>query len=94
MPPTLEQCPADLTGDWQFPHLIVPVNKAFPNKAYGTQYNGTSNSQVSSIFNFDIPAEYANKQCTLEFLFPTQEQLETSGESLACEWASHQANEL
>ncbi|KAK3719554.1 hypothetical protein LTR37_004412 [Vermiconidia calcicola] len=33
---------------------------------------------LSSQFNFDIPASYAGKSCTLEFMFPTQDQLETS----------------
>lgn len=71
-------CSADLNGDYQYPHLIVPVSSASPNTAYGTQYNGTVNSTVSTIFNFDIPASYAGKTCSLVFLFPEQSQLETS----------------
>ena len=62
----------------QFPHLIVPINSADANKAYGTCYNGTASGSISSIFNFDIPTSYAGKTCSLEFLFPTQDQLETS----------------
>ena len=62
----------------QFPHLIVPINSTAPNKAYGTGYNSTASGTVSSIFNFDIPQSYAGKTCSLEFLFPTQDQLETS----------------
>ena len=63
----------------EFPHLIIPVNAADAEKAYGTQYNGTAYGATSSIFNFDIPESYAGKQCTLKFLFPEQSQLETSG---------------
>ena len=72
-------CPAQLTGDWQFPHLIIPLDASHPNMPHKTQYNSTVGGQWSTIFNFDIPMSYAGKQCTLEFLFPTQDQLETSG---------------
>jgi len=61
--------------------LIVPVSSSSPNAAYGTSYNGTINSTVSSIFNFDIPASYAGKTCSLVFLFPELSQLETSSYS-------------
>jgi len=71
-------CPTDLSGSYQFPHLIVPVNSSSPNTAYGTQYFGTITPDVSSIFNFDIPSNYAGLQCSLIFLFPEQSQLQTS----------------
>ncbi|KAF1824169.1 glycoside hydrolase family 17 protein [Dissoconium aciculare CBS 342.82] len=50
-------------------------------KAYGTSYNGTISPTVSSIFNFDIPASYAGKTCSLVFLFPEISHLETSSYS-------------
>ncbi|KAK6607204.1 gpi anchored cell wall [Botrytis cinerea] len=61
-----------------FPNLIVPVSSASPDKSYGTSYDGVVNSTVSSLFNFDIPSSYASKTCSLVFLFPTQDMLETS----------------
>jgi glucan endo-1,3-beta-D-glucosidase len=61
--------------------LIVPVDSANPSKAYGTSYNGTISPTVSSIFNFDIPASYAGKTCSLVFLFPEISHLETSSYS-------------
>ncbi|KAH6675087.1 ubiquitin 3 binding protein But2 C-terminal domain-containing protein [Halenospora varia] len=70
-------CPADLSGNYQYPHLIAPVDSSNKDKAYGTSYNGTITSTVSSIFNFDIPTSYAGT-CFLVFLFPTQDKLETS----------------
>ncbi|KAG9229274.1 GPI anchored cell wall protein [Amylocarpus encephaloides] len=70
-------CPGNLNGPYQFPHLIVPVSKSTPNTAYGTQYNGQISSDISTIFNFDIPASYTGT-CSLVFLFPKQDQLETS----------------
>jgi len=72
-----------LTGNWQYPHLIVPVSKKSPNTAAGTKYFGTVNSDVSSIFNFDIPASYAGKTCTVMFSLPTQAQLQTSSFTLS-----------
>ena len=71
-------CPADLSGDYEFPHLIIPIDSSSPDEAYGTQFNGTVTPTVSTIFNFDIPATAAGKTCTLVFLFPRQEDLETS----------------
>lgn len=71
-------CPADLNGDYQYPHLIIPVSSNTPNIAAGTQYNATIDSTMCSIFNFDIPASYAGKTCSLVFLFPEQSQLQTS----------------
>jgi glucan endo-1,3-beta-D-glucosidase len=79
--PAASGCPADINGAYQYPHLIVPVDASNPNKAYGTQYNGTLNSKVSTIFNFDIPASYAGKTCSTVFLFPELNQLETSSYS-------------
>lgn len=72
-------CPTDLAGDFQYPHLIVPINSSAPSAAYGTQYNGTLSSTTCTTYNFDIPTNYSSSAtCTLEFLFPHQEDLETS----------------
>lgn len=79
---TGESCPADLGGEYQYPHLIVPVSQQSPDKAYGTSYNGTLTSDISSIFNFDIPKSYTGT-CSLVFLFPEQSQLETSSFSFS-----------
>lgn len=76
-------CPTNLNGEYQYPHLIVPVNSAQPSKAYGTSYNVQVNSTVSDLLNFDIPASYAGKTCSLVFLFPTQAQLTTSSYTIS-----------
>jgi len=76
--PSQGACPAALTGAYETPHLIVPVNSAQPDKAYGTQYNATVSPEECTIFNFDIPSSYSGKQCSTVFLFPEQSQLETS----------------
>ena len=79
---TGQSCPADLSGEYQYPHLIVPVSQQSPDKAYGTSYNGTLSPDISSIFNFDIPKSYTGT-CSLVFLFPEQSQLETSSFSFS-----------
>lgn len=56
----------------------MPVNKNSPDTAYGTQYFAGINSTFSTIFNFDVPASYAGKTCSLEFLLPNKQDLETS----------------
>ncbi|KAK5107818.1 hypothetical protein LTR62_000632 [Meristemomyces frigidus] len=76
--PSGTACPANLNGAYQYPHLIVPVNSAMPDKAYGTQYNATITPEISTVFNFDLPQSYAGKTCSLVFLFPEQAALETS----------------
>jgi len=76
--PSGTNCPANLGGKYQYPHLIVPVSSSQPDKAEGTSYNGTISPDMSSIFNFDLPQSYAGKTCSLVFLFPEQKDLKTS----------------
>ncbi|MCJ1453513.1 hypothetical protein MMC28_003860 [Mycoblastus sanguinarius] len=76
-------CPASLSGTYEYPHLIVPLNKDQPDTAGGTSYNGTMSPSISSVFNFDIPSSDAGKTCTLIFFFPTQDELTTSAFSLS-----------
>lgn len=78
-PPPSNNCPTTLTsGNFEFPHLIIPVDSKAPNKAFGTQFNGKVTPRVSSIFNFDIPPSDAGKTCSLVFLFPKKADLQTS----------------
>lgn len=80
---TAGACPANLNGAYEYPHLIVPVDKSQPTKQGGTSYNGTISSTVSSLFNFDIPNSDTGKTCTVIFLLPTQDKLTTSAFSLS-----------
>ncbi|KAI9834615.1 MAG: hypothetical protein M1826_000017 [Phylliscum demangeonii] len=77
-PPVPKTCPAALSGPYEFPHLIVPVNPGTPNQAYGTTYAGQVTKDVSSLFNFDIPPSDTGKTCSLVFLFPAKSDLQTS----------------
>ncbi|KAG5968001.1 hypothetical protein E4U58_002044 [Claviceps cyperi] len=76
--PVTKDCPANLDSAYEFPHLIIPVDKSNPDKAYGNSFFGEVTPSWSSIFNFDIPVSDRDKTCTLIFLFPEQSQLETS----------------
>ncbi|KAL0264724.1 hypothetical protein SLS55_000675 [Diplodia seriata] len=77
-------CPTDLAGDYQYPHLIVPVNASTPSQSFGTQYFGEvgTSPKVCSLFNFDIPDSYAGSTCSAVFLLPQKEELETSNYTL------------
>lgn len=77
-----KSCPASLSGTYQYPHLIVPVNSTTPAQAYGTSYNGKFSPTVSSIFNFDVPSSNAGMTCTLVFLLPNKADLQTSSFTL------------
>ncbi|PMD24454.1 hypothetical protein NA56DRAFT_656185 [Hyaloscypha hepaticicola] len=66
------------SGNYQYPHLIIPVSSSTPSTAAGTSYFGTISSNTSTIFNFDIPTSYSGSTCNLIFLLPLQSQLETS----------------
>lgn len=77
------KCPADLKGNYQYPHLIIPINSSQPSTAPGTSYFGQVSSTICSIFNFDIPQSYSGQKCSLVFLFPQQLQLETSSYTIS-----------
>lgn len=78
-PPPPHTCPTTLSsGNFEFPHLIIPISSKAPNKAFGTSFNGKVTPVVSSIFNFDIPQSDAGKTCSLVFLFPKKADLQTS----------------
>lgn len=73
-----DSCPTNLDGEYSAPHLIVPVDSSKPDSAPGTSYNGTISESKTTLYNFDIPQSYESKTCSLVFLFPKQEDLETS----------------
>ncbi|KAI4193130.1 MAG: hypothetical protein LQ350_008464 [Teloschistes chrysophthalmus] len=81
--PTSSSCPTDLSGAFEYPHLIIPVDKSHPDTAAGTSYNGIVSPTVSSIFNFDYPSSLEGHFCSLVFLFPTRDALQTSNYTLS-----------
>ena len=75
-------CPASLSGEHSFPHLIVPVDSSKPDQALGTSYSGVIVANEDSLFLFDIPDSYGGKTCSVVFLLPKKEDLQTSSYSL------------
>ncbi|KAF2003008.1 hypothetical protein P154DRAFT_429651, partial [Amniculicola lignicola CBS 123094] len=59
--------PTSLTGHYEFPHLIVPVDKERPDRKIGNRYVAQISSEFSSLFNFDVPSDTAGKTCNLFF---------------------------
>ncbi|KOC16058.1 hypothetical protein AFLA70_18g005552 [Aspergillus flavus AF70] len=83
-PSSSKSCPTTLSsGNFEFPHLIIPVDSKSPNTAFGTSFNGKVTSTISSIFNFDIPQADSGKMCNLVFLFPQKADLQTSSFSFS-----------
>ncbi|KAI1773774.1 ubiquitin 3 binding protein But2 C-terminal domain-containing protein [Hypoxylon cercidicola] len=68
-------CPGELTGQFASPRLVVPVDSANPDTAYGPSPFGEVevSSTISTVFDFAIPASAAGKTCTLVFLFPARD---------------------
>ncbi|KAH8669550.1 ubiquitin 3 binding protein But2 C-terminal domain-containing protein [Tricladium varicosporioides] len=66
------------SGNYQYPHLIIPIYSSSPSIAYGTSYFANISSTASTLFNFDIPSSYSGNSCNLIFLLPLQSELETS----------------
>lgn len=76
-------CSASLSGTYEYPHLMVTVDKNKPDSALGTGYNGTFSSTVSTLYSFDIPPSDAGKTCSLVFLLPNLQDLQTSSYTLS-----------
>ncbi|KAI1433791.1 GPI anchored cell wall protein [Xylaria sp. CBS 124048] len=69
-------CPAYLTdGEFESPSYITQISAKHPDKAFGPQDKARfTPNDISTIFSFDIPTERADANCTLEFLFPRNDQ--------------------
>lgn len=76
-------CSTVLSGEYQYPHLIVGVDNNHPGTALGNDYDAHVSSTISSVFNFDIPTSYEGATCSLVFLFPQRDQLTTSNYTLS-----------
>lgn len=70
-------CPIDfLSGDFQYPYLIVPTSPKNPDTSYGSSHIVYISSDATTLFNFDIPPSYAGRTCALMFLFPFYDELD------------------
>ncbi|KAI1634218.1 ubiquitin 3 binding protein But2 C-terminal domain-containing protein [Biscogniauxia mediterranea] len=73
-PPPPPTCPGELTGDWQSPRLMIPIDSRQPDTCLGTTSFGEVSATVSTVFRFDIPASYGGRTCTAVFLWPEERE--------------------
>ncbi|KAI8961429.1 ubiquitin 3 binding protein But2 C-terminal domain-containing protein [Daldinia sp. FL1419] len=73
-------CPAYLQqGEYETSSYIGRISQSEPDRAFGSQKIGLiTPNDISSIFSFEIPKSRADANCTLEFLFPHEDQLKSS----------------
>jgi len=70
----LPNVPLDLSGLFQAPQLMVPLDRSNPTTALGTHIIAQLSSTFSTLYTFDIPPEYADKTCNLIFHVPPASQ--------------------
>ncbi|KAF2723944.1 hypothetical protein K431DRAFT_310659 [Polychaeton citri CBS 116435] len=71
-------CPGHLGSPFEFPHLIVPINKDQPDTSYGNTLLPWVSNTTLAVFNFDVSPTLAGKDCSLDFFWPRHGQMETS----------------
>ncbi|KAJ4299151.1 hypothetical protein N0V90_004395 [Kalmusia sp. IMI 367209] len=71
-------CPHDLKGDFESPYLIAPVDKAQPDKVASNTWNGSISDHTCTLYNFNIESRHLGKKCSLIWLFPEENDPETS----------------
>ncbi|KAH6657949.1 ubiquitin 3 binding protein But2 C-terminal domain-containing protein [Truncatella angustata] len=76
-PPT-KDCSADLSNTYHYPSLMIPIDRANPDKAYGPTPYGQVSPNASTLFNFDIPASDAGRSCKVFFSLPSQARLQSA----------------
>lgn len=73
LPAPARDCPADILNAYHDPSLLVPIDRANPDMAYGQSPYGQVSPNASSLFTFDIPATDAGKSCKVFFALPSQQ---------------------
>ncbi|KAH8682665.1 ubiquitin 3 binding protein But2 C-terminal domain-containing protein [Xylariales sp. PMI_506] len=71
LPAPSNDCPANISGNYIPPSLLVPIDSANPTMAYGSTTYGQVSPNASTIFNFAIPATAGGYSCKVFFLLPT-----------------------
>jgi len=71
---SLPNLPVDLSGPFEAPYLMVPIDRAEPDTVLGNRYIAQLDSTHSTLYNFDIPPEYQGKNCNLVFHVPPESQ--------------------
>ena len=59
-----------LQEPFEYPHQLIPINKADPTKAIGNGYTVQLSPTISTVFVYDVRHEFAGKACTLALHMP------------------------
>ncbi|KAI4671111.1 uncharacterized protein J4E88_009509 [Alternaria novae-zelandiae] len=59
-----------LQEPFEYPHQLIPIDKADPTKVIGNGYTALLSPTISTVFVYDIRAEFAGKTCTLALHMP------------------------
>lgn len=71
---SLPNIPIDLSGLYEIPNLLVPIDLSTPGNILGNRYIAQISSTHSTLFDFNIPPEYQGKTCNLVFHVPPESQ--------------------
>lgn len=69
--PTLP-IPTGLTGLYESPRLLIPIDYSNPDIAIGNQFIAQISTTYSTLVTFDIPLSYSRKSCNLAFYLPLE----------------------
>ncbi|KAI4638259.1 hypothetical protein J4E93_010258 [Alternaria ventricosa] len=59
-----------LQEPFEYPHQLIPIDKADPTKVIGNGYTAQLSPTISTVFVYDIRPEFAGKTCTLALHMP------------------------
>lgn len=71
-------CPTDLKGSYIAPYAITVVDKHDAGYNYGSSFFPDIDQSNNTIFSFGVPPSLDGKTCSLVFLWPKREHLQTS----------------
>ncbi|KAF1970061.1 hypothetical protein BU23DRAFT_475283 [Bimuria novae-zelandiae CBS 107.79] len=70
-------CPHDLKGDFEWPRIIHPLDRAHPNKVVPELKNGlVLDDEFCQLYTFQVNPSWRAKRCSLIWLFPDEEDIE------------------
>ena len=61
---------SSLQEPFEYPHQLIPIDKADPLKFLGNGYTAQLSPTISTVFVYDIRPEFAGRTCTLAMHMP------------------------
>jgi glucan endo-1,3-beta-D-glucosidase len=59
-----------LQEPFEYPHQLIPIDKADPTKVIGNGYTVQLSPTISTVFFYDVRPDFAGKTCTLALHMP------------------------